>query len=205
MRRSLVAACSTAAAAAAAVILMLPPSASAAAHAAVVTRTAVSSAQTAAHHRSHGLKITIVGGKVTALGGRVVGSVAYGPGVRKTTIRSNPSYGSDWICYVYSNNPVKSGNDITVHASQNCTGSGFDPIDICDTLQWLRWFGWQNISGPRCSGYAYVASDSVTTTPFNCAGTGTHNYNGAANGYAEGGLYGSGEVDSSSQPRWNCG
>jgi hypothetical protein len=149
----------------------------------------------------HVIEITVSGSHVSASGARVVGSVAYGPGVTKTTIKPTAATAS-WVCNVYSYTPYKSGSYIKAKAVQDCTGSGFDPIDVCDTIQRLRWYGWENQS-TSCSGYGYTISDS-TIASWYCGGVGTYTYNGAANGYAEGGAYGSGQVNSYNTYRTSC-
>lgn len=149
----------------------------------------------------HGITVTVSGNHISATGARVVGSVAYGPGVTKTTIKPMAATAS-WVCYVYSYTPYKSGSYIKAKAAQDCSGSGYDPIDVCDTIQRDRWYGWENQS-TNCSGYGYVASDE-TVASWYCGGVGTYTYNGAANGYAEGGAYGSGQVNSYNTYRTSC-
>jgi hypothetical protein len=151
--------------------------------------------------RHSGVQVSVAGGRIDVRGGGAI-TVTYGPGGRTTTIEGL-SPDASWICSVYSSDPWKSSNTtVSVYASQSCSGSGFMPVQICDTVQRHRWFGWENMK-TRCSGYAYVSFDDVTTT-YNCAGTGSHSFNGAANGYAVAGVYGSGEVDSLHNPTFSC-
>jgi hypothetical protein len=151
----------------------------------------------------HGVNVKVEGSKVVVEGGQVVRAVTYSSGLKVTTIRSASVSPHAWACSLWSYTPTKSGSIVSAHATNSCTGSGYQPMQVCDTVQRLRWWGWQNVSGPRCSGYAYVSSDAVTAT-YNCAGTGTYNYNGAANGFVEGGAIETPEDDSPSQPRWAC-
>jgi hypothetical protein len=162
-----------------------------------------SAAQSAGSGRTQGLSVTVDRGKVTAKGGRVVGSVTFGSRLTVTTVTSSDAAAAPWVCTVHSYDPTKNGPTVSVQADMSCTGSGFMPIQVCDQVQRLRWWGWQNVGNRSCSGYAYVYAD-YTTARYNCAGTGTYNYNGAADGYAQGGAYTSGEVDSVHNPRWSC-
>ena len=79
--------------------------------------------------------------------------------------------------------------------------SGYQPQQICDTVQRSRWFGWENMA-TNCSGFAYLSFDDVTAS-YDCIGTGTHNFNGAANGWAQGSVE-SPEDDSPSAPQFSC-
>ena len=78
------------------------PVAGAAALLAVPLTAAAAAPSSAAQHV---IEITVSGSHVSASGARVVGSVAYGPGVMKTTIKPIAATAASWVCNVYSYTP----------------------------------------------------------------------------------------------------
>jgi hypothetical protein len=148
------------------------------------------------------MTVTVTNGKVTTKGGKVVSAVNYGNGVQKTTIASADTSSGVWECSLFSYDPTMSGSIISAYATNECTGSGYQPMQVCDTVQRSRWFGWENMA-TNCSGYGYVSFDDVTAN-YDCSGTGTHDFNGAANAYVEGGAFETPEDDSPNAPTFSC-
>jgi hypothetical protein len=138
-----------------------------------------SAAESVGSGRTHGLSVTVDGGKVTAKGGRVVGSVRYGSGVTVTTVTSSDAAAAPWVCTVHSYDPTKNGSTVSVQADESCTGSGFTPIQVCATRSNDRGGGagrtWEAgaVAGtptctpttPRPATTARVQEHTTTTAP----------------------------------------
>lgn len=118
---------------------------------------------------------------------------------------TTPDYGTaPWTCVVYTINPAKSGDDISGTVEQICNGTGYTPIAVEVVIQKYEALGyWEDLATPDMSSWSsdYVVGLEQTT---DCSGDGNQLFRVAGNGYADGGLYMSLSVVSTTPERWTC-
>ncbi len=102
----------------------------------------------------------------------------------------NHTYGS-WLCTVYVADPtLVAGALVTNHGFEQCSGSGYDPINYCISLYRYRWYGAQNL-GRHCAGYGFPPDGFTSSSiAYYCSGQGTYTYYSEATGWAQGGADG---------------